>query len=352
MGIRTSRRTTRTAAVLLVGLLLLSSAGSGAFVGAMDAEGKTEQDEETYEAIVIFRNDDVQPYYKSEVRKKVDQIFVDEQVPVTEAVIPAPRNTSIAENERFCDYLVEQKRAHPDIFEYALHGYNHQQESRFEVRSKRYFSGVVQSEFAGVSAAEQRRKIARGTRILEQCTGERPEVFVPPFGTYSNETARILDEEGYLAVSGGGWYTRSYYGPSGDQRHVEEPFRANGLLHVPRSKAFVENWTTGEFYSMDAIRKRFERTYENNGVYVQMIHYPIYTDEEKLRKLRHFIQYVKGHHGVKFMTLGEFARSYESGRLERIEDRWVYEPRSHRNRTGSNRNGTANESHRNGEASR
>lgn len=308
-------------AAVVVGVLLISTIGAGVESG----ESSTEQDAKTeYESIVIFRNDDVQPYYRTEAQRKVDQVFIDEQVPVTEAVIPAPGSEPVSPNQSFCKYLTDQKRQHSDLFEYALHGYNHQVETEFYIGPGQHYVGNAKSEFVGVAASKQRKKIERGTRTLEACVGEEPEVFVPPFGTYSDETVRIAEQEGYRAISGGGWYTKHYYNRSQD----DYPFYTDGLLHVPRSGEFVENWTTGEFLTLDALKNRFDEAYENHNVYVQMIHSPLFTDEQRLQRLRDFIRYVNNHEGVRFMTLGEFARSYESGRLEKVEDGWLYEPKS------------------------
>lgn len=337
----------KAVAVIVAGVLLASTVGTGVGVGesttgpeagvsdesaaesSIEQETPPEQDNSTdrdtrrrYESIVIFRNDDVQPYYRTEAQRKVDRIFVEEQVPVTQAVIPAPRNEEVVPNQRFCEYLTRQKQRHPEIFEYALHGYNHKPETEFVIVSTRHYSGHAKSEFVGSSVREQREKIERGTRALEACVGEKPEVFVPPFGTYSAKTVEILVQQGYDAMSEGGWYTEYYHNTS----HEEFPLSANGLLHVPRTSGFVANWTTGEFASLDSLKYRFDRAYEDNGLYVQMLHSPQFTDEQKRQQLREFIDYVDSHEGVKFMTVGEFARSYESGRLERVENGWLYEP--------------------------
>lgn len=307
------------------GFLLTSAVGAGVGVSehSIERDDSVEQDTKIrYESVVIFRNDDVQPYYRTEAQRNVDEIFVEEQVPVTQSVIPAPQNESVVPEQEFCGYLTDQRQRHPEIFDYALHGFNHQPETTFDITSRRYYSGPAKSEFVDASVSKQREKIEEGTEALKACVGERPEVFVPPFGTYSDETVAIAREQGYRAISGGSWYTEHYYNVS----HDEFPFTTNGLLHVPRTAGFVANWTTGEFYSLDTLKYRFDETYEDNGLHVQMIHSPLFTDDEKLQRLRAFIDYVKGHEGVKFMTLSEFARSYESGRLERVEGGWVYEP--------------------------
>lgn len=54
-------------------------------------------DRTTYQAIVIFRNDDVQPYYRTEALEEVSTVFLEEDVPLTHGVIPYTGSTPITE---------------------------------------------------------------------------------------------------------------------------------------------------------------------------------------------------------------------------------------------------------------
>lgn len=264
-------------------------------------------EEGTYHSIVIFRNDDVQPYYKNEELRAVNDVFVEENVPVTLGVIPAPGNRSLASDSEFCRYLRDLDRTHPGLFEFSLHGTTHQEETDFYGRS----------EFGGLPYAAQRDRIARGARVLEACTGVRPTTFVPPFNTYDENTIAALDERGIHTVSGGAWFTEAYYDRS-------DSFRTGDALHVPSSHSFVANWSTNEFHDNATLRRSFDAAYENRSLYVQMLHYPTFTDDTKLAQLRSLIRYMKSREDVGFLTLADFARAVRSGALERTADGWRY----------------------------
>ncbi|WP_254761891.1 DUF2334 domain-containing protein [Natrinema marinum] len=273
-------------------------------------DGERGRSEETawqsYRSIVIFRNDDVQTGYRADAMHAVDRVFIEENVPVTQGVIP-PLEDDRSSRE-LCSYLREQADAHPETFEYALHGYTHDRRTGFHGGS----------EFGGLPPERQQELLQEGTAALESCVGQPPTTFVPPFNTYDEATASTLAEHGYAAVSGGEWFTRAYFNETG-------PFAANGILHLPNTHSFVRNWTTNEFYSQRTLERRFDDAYRDGDLYVQMLHYPTFTSEEKLRRLRGLIDHAKSKGDVAFMTVGEFARKYERGRLERTETGWRVE---------------------------
>src|SRR5674536_66622 len=79
---------------------------------------------------IIFRDDDIAPWADLNTLKIVNQAFIDENVPVTLAVLPHPSTDSSDDNqnELFMDtsmlnYL-ESIKTNP-LFEFAQHGYTH-----------------------------------------------------------------------------------------------------------------------------------------------------------------------------------------------------------------------------------
>lgn len=298
----------RKALTVFLMLFIISSAVVTAVGTAplLEDQAESSGDWKQYQSVVIFRNDDIQPYYRRAEMEAVDEVFVEEGVPVTQGVIPRNDNESLDPNQQLCQYLRDRATAHPDLFEFALHGYTHEELTSFH-------SG---SEFGGLAYEKQHHRISEGTRTLESCIGERPRTFIPPLDTYDNNTVRALVEANYTVVSGGGWFTNQYYGET-------RPFETNGLLHVPNSQSFVKNWSTNEFYSERAIERRFDRAYQNQSLYMQMLHYPTFTDESKLETLRGVIEHMKSKEGVRFMTVGSFAEKYQSGELKRVDDGWL-----------------------------
>ncbi|MFC5970155.1 DUF2334 domain-containing protein [Halomarina salina] len=289
------------------------AAGDGTDGGAAtESPATTAEEPKTwteYDGIVVFRNDDIQPYYRSETMRAVDQTFVDEGVPVTLGVIPQVNGEHSITESDVCTYLRERARENPDIFEFSLHGYTHEKRTDFHGGS----------EFGGLDPTTQREFVEDGTRTLTDCVGERPTTFVPPMDSYDEATVDALSAEGYTTVSGAGWFTADYYGTS-------EVFQQGGLVHVPNDGGFVANWTTGEFHDPATLEQRFDWAIEDEGLYVQMLHYQDFDTPERLEQLREFLQYVKGYGDVRFMTVGELGQHVADGTARQTDDGWeVYE---------------------------
>jgi peptidoglycan/xylan/chitin deacetylase (PgdA/CDA1 family) len=264
----------------------------------------------TYDSIVVFRNDDIQPDYRTEAMKAVNRIFIEEGVPVTHGVIPAVENNALTESGDVCSYLRGLERNHPRLFEFALHGYTHE-------RLTEFYGG---SEFGSLPYERQLKRIENGREILTDCLGHGTTTFIPPLDTYDSRTVRALDELGFTVVSGGHWFTKQYYGETG-------VFMEGGLVHAPNSKMFVENWTTGEFYSRSELRRSFDRALENHSIYVQSLHYTTFTTEERRERLRSLIEYMKSSGDLKFTTLGRLGDGLREGTIRRTDDGWkVLEP--------------------------
>ncbi|WP_135830198.1 DUF2334 domain-containing protein [Halorussus halobius] len=299
--------------VLVVAVLFLavsvSAVGVFGTAAVTDrADGSANSTATDYRTIVVFRNDDVQPNYRSDQMRAVDRVFVEEGVPVTQGVVPAIGDERLDPEGEFCRYLRTQMRQHPNTFEYALHGYTHERRSEFHGGS----------EFGGVAPDRQRELLAEGTRALESCVDRTPATFVPPFDTYDDETASALAARNYTVVSGGGWFAAEYYDETG-------PFEDGGVVHLPNAQSFVKNWTTNEFHDQRHLERQFDEAYRNGEVYVQMLHYPTFTDEAKRDRLRGLIHHMQSKEDVAFMTVGEFARKYRDGRLTRTAEGWRVE---------------------------
>ena len=299
-----------------VGLVLLFLVITSAVVGATGAPtmftpppSETDGRWNEYRTIVVFRNDDIQPYYRTEAMYAVDDVFAEAGVPVTVGVIPISGEHRLEREMELCRYVRRQLRHHPTEYEVALHGYRHATVTEF-------YHG---SEFGNVSPATQQQWISEGTAILEACTGERPTTFIPPMNTYDEHTVDALAEEDYVVVSGGSWFTDQYYNRSA-------PFESGGLLHAPSTHAFTGNWETGAFKSNDQLTADFDRAYENGSLYVQMLHYTSFTTERRLDALRGLIDHMQSKPGVRFMTVEEFATRQADDTVRKTADGWqVYE---------------------------
>jgi len=272
---------------------------------------------EEYRAIVVFRNDDVQPGWREDELRYVHGVFAEAGVPITDGVIPVVGNTSVTAAPSFCRYLTSLRERHPGQFEFAIHGDAHTRRTDFHGGS----------EFGGAPYETQLERLRRGKRIVTDCVGETPVTFIPPFDTYDENTTRALSAVNVTAVSGRSSFTESYFGASG-------VFTTGGVWHVPSERSFVENYTTNAFYDPTELESGFDAAYRNRSVFVQTLHYPYFRSSERLDVLRRFIAYVKSKEGVKFTTVGRLREGLESGTIERTDDGWkVLEPASARTGT-------------------
>ena len=264
---------------------------------------------ELFQSIVIFRDDDIQPWFAFDRLVEVNNIFTEEAVPVTLSVIPFIGNHTLAQDPTLSDYLKNLTRTHPNLFEIAMQGYSHQLLSDF-------YGG---SEFGSLEYPNQYGRIYLGKKSLKETLNVDPVTFIPPFDTYDNNTALALEELGFKAVSGGAWFTEAYYNRT-------NPFIMQEILHVPASQAFIKNWENHTFHTLDFLKTRFDDFYEKRLIYIQTIHFFTFTSQEKLDQLEAFIDFIKNHEKVKFMTLRSFAEAYLDGKIEKTAEGWKVSP--------------------------
>jgi peptidoglycan/xylan/chitin deacetylase (PgdA/CDA1 family) len=166
---------------------------------------------------VMFRDDDVTPM-SLDALKAVNQVHIDEGVPVTLGVIPARSfpaqaplfyqkgyrvelNRSIVDkgglinssfNSSFAEYL--RSLAPSKLFELAQHGYQHRNNSEL-------FGLSVPSEVRGMSYDEQYTLIEGGRSLMQSAFGAAPTSFIPPFNTGDENTLKALSKLGFTVYS-------------------------------------------------------------------------------------------------------------------------------------------------------
>lgn len=259
-----------------------------------------------YRTIVVFRNDDVARASDRQVLRAVNRIFIDEGVPVTLAVIPAPQRGPLVPGSEFCTYLRKLRRHHGDIFEIAQHGYTHKNIS--------VWKGA--SEFGGQPYGIQYERVTRGRAVLEDCAGTVPMTFVPPGNIYGRTTARVLNDTGFGMVSGSA-VVRDVFNNSG-------VFEAEGINHAFITASMVRDWgKPATFHSRAKLRESFDQAFAAGRVYVQVLHYQLFDVQRRLDKLRWLIDYMKRTGEVRFMTLGELSRRLDNGTARRTADGWA-----------------------------
>jgi peptidoglycan/xylan/chitin deacetylase (PgdA/CDA1 family) len=142
---------------------------------------------------VIFRDDDVEPWYALATLKNVNQLHTDKNVPVTLSIIPHPdpsrSGDELLGDAPFLNYL--KSLSTNTLFEFAQHGYTHK-----DVTGTAY-----KSEFYGVPYAKQYTLIKSGQTDIQSAFNITPTTFVPPFDRSDDNTLLATKALGFTEYS-------------------------------------------------------------------------------------------------------------------------------------------------------
>ena len=183
---------------------------------------------------VVFRDDDV-GFGNLSTLETVDQVHIDENVPVTLAVIPHPNpcgtGNELLQDTPVTSYL--RSIVSNPLFEFAQHGYNHYdyaQNGPPNCSASTVGAGVPQvvgpagpyyevgespgpegqlvgatsaSEFRGRPYADQYNAIKQGRDDMIQALGVAPTTFIPPFDSGDGNTLKAATALGFTLYSTG-----------------------------------------------------------------------------------------------------------------------------------------------------
>jgi hypothetical protein len=190
----------------------------------------------TAKKYVVFRDDDV-GFGNLSALEAVDQVHIEENVPVTLAVIPHP-NPCGTGNELLQPQFTPETSyllsiVNNPLFEFAQHGYNHWDytvNGPPNCSASSVEAGVPQvvgpagpyyeigespgpgpqlagaarpSEFIGRSYAAQYNAIAQGRNDMLQALGVAPTTFIPPFNAGDQNTLKALTALGFTLYNTG-----------------------------------------------------------------------------------------------------------------------------------------------------
>ncbi|HVR02766.1 MAG TPA: DUF2334 domain-containing protein [Polyangia bacterium] len=146
----------------------------------------------------LVRFDDICPGMSWQVWRDVEAILVAADVKPMLAVVPSNQDAKLnvgAPEERFWDLVrAWQKRG----WTIGLHGYQH----RYVTKDAGLVGLNARSEFAGVPAPEQAKKLKAAVEIFHQ-ESVRPEVWIAPAHSFDDATVAALKELGIGAISDG-----------------------------------------------------------------------------------------------------------------------------------------------------
>jgi len=251
------------------------------------------------EKYIAFRDDDVQPFASVDTLKAVNQVHIDENVPVTLGIIPHPYPGGTG-NELLMDnqFLVYMRSiaANP-LFEFAQHGHTHINDQLLPQAS----------EFAGRPYAQQLELMQNGKADIKEAFGVTPNTFIPPFDKGDNNTLKAAAALGFTDYSSsfGDFHTQQSYE---DGVTIEAASVWIGATSVSPSKLSITAFSA----SIQAAKNATEQ-YMNNPQSGDMfiVAYHVWAfdsangtvDARKIELFRNYIDWLKTLPGAQFERL-------------------------------------------------
>ncbi|MGA3296040.1 MAG: DUF2334 domain-containing protein [Candidatus Bathyarchaeia archaeon] len=327
---RTSTKRIFKTKLILASVLIILLLGGGAYVLFRPVIPVTTNSQTTnYRMIVIFRDDDVQPYFGAAALKRLVEILDGSNIPITFGIIPNASGKSPIDVDKDQLAFLQGILPKESMYETALHGYTHMN-ATFEP------TGLGVSEFAGLPLDRQRELLTQGLAILHSAfPSVSIRTFIPPFDSYDNNTLIALREQGFTVISTDDYTEAVLFGhpppprnlpptPQSPDLPTSQPFILNGLLHLPANYE-TYNWTTSSFIPLEKQEQRFDLFYARPGsTFTLLLHHWLYTyiPGGPFDELQSFIAFIKGHDGIKFMTIGQFTKLFTSGELKKTLTGW------------------------------
>ncbi len=267
---------------------------------------------------VIFRDDDVAPWWCSgDTLQAVNQVHIDENVPVTLAIVPDPHAigtdsqvfqlpegqptpnvvaisgaspaNELLQDPAFLAYM--RSISSNPLFEFAQHGYSH--------KNDKLLNSSEPSEFAGESASVQYEAIQKGRDDITEAFGITPTTFVPPFDHGDANTLEAVQALGFT----------DYCSGRGDPATLQG--QADGIRVEPATVSIVGANYTALNTSFQKAKNATDQFFNDPNTDTFIVAYHWWTfrgpggsvDARKLQLLRDYIDYVKTNEGVQFTRL-------------------------------------------------
>jgi predicted deacetylase len=146
----------------------------------------------------LIRFDDICPTMNWHVWDQIERVLIDLSIAPILAVVPDNRDPKLCVAPGRSDFWSRVRGWQARGWTIGLHGYNHEY-----VNNDAGLIGLnARSEFAGLSLAEQDRKIAEGVAIFA-ANGARADTWVAPGHSFDKTTLIALQNQGIRVVSDG-----------------------------------------------------------------------------------------------------------------------------------------------------
>lgn len=231
---------------------------------------------------VFFRDDDVG--LLTDALRDFNQVFIDENVPISYEIIPNEFT------EETASWLRNLKKEYPDLIQLDQHGYTHKNYDENDFTC--YEFGKCRTY------NQQYDDILRGKEKLEGMLGDSfsPVVFTPPGYKFDENTLRVLEKAEFKIIS---------YSSDNCFHNLKYGINEYDLLWANSCVEVDYRNGTSIFKTDKQLINEFNRCRKYFNTFGVALHHRKYKDKEKLIVLRKFIQELKKDPSIQFVTIGQ-----------------------------------------------
>lgn len=243
---------------------------------------------------IVFRLDDIQQFYLSDVQMKIMDVFQKENASLSIGII----GYDLPLDVKLVSYLKNNLKPGHAPIDIANHGWKHE-------------------DFSSLSLSQQVLLMNKTNQELAKIFGKKPHMFITPFNLYNNDTLKAIKQTKMSAISSGIWDNAKFVTTRGKIVVNKDSL---GLYHVPAMTDFqvdIGNETYWTNIPKDKVIASIDSHISKYGYDVVLLHpqnFAVYVngqyantvDKKYIAELTNIIDYAKSKH-IKIVTLSDIA---------------------------------------------
>ena len=241
---------------------------------------------------IVFRLDDIQQFYLSDVQMKVMDVFQKENASLSIGII----GYNLPLDTKLVSYLKNNLKPGHAPIDIANHGWKHE-------------------DFSSLSLSQQVLLMNKTNQELAKIFGKKPHMFITPFNLYNNDTLKAIKQTKMSTISSGIWDNAKFVTTRGKIVANKDSL---GLYHVPAMTDFqvdIGNETYWTNIPKDKLIASIDSHISKYGYDVVLLHpqnFAVYVngqyantvDKKYIDELTNIIDYAKSKH-IKIVTLSD-----------------------------------------------
>lgn len=243
---------------------------------------------------IVFRMDDIQGFYLSDIQMKVMDVFQKKNASLSIGVI----GYDLPSDTKLVSYLKDKLKPGHAPLEMANHGWKHE-------------------DFSTLSLSQQVLLLNKTNQELYKIFGKKISVFITPYNTYDNDTITALKQLKMNAISSGIWQEDKFVTNKGKLVTNKDSL---GIYHVPSMTDFQVDIGNESYWTSipkDKVIASIDSHISKYGYDVFLLHpqnfavpvngkYTNTVDKTYLDEISSIIDYAKSKH-IKITTISDVA---------------------------------------------